>query len=855
VGKSARFQILLGGAALGALLTSPALAQVGQAGAEVASEDIIVTAQRREQRGQDVPVVVTAFSADRLEKLNVTEPQDLYGNVPSLTAGNQATAAREAQSYSIRGQATSFLASPAVVQYLNEVPLPYAISLPLQGGVGLFVDMENVQVLSGPQGTLFGRNTTGGAVLFQARRPSDRLEGYIEGSVGNYNLRAVQGAFNLPLVEGKLLVRVVGAYRDRRGFTKDLVWNKWRDDDHWYSGRIGVTFRPTERLESYLMLYGSKSSNNGAGHIHSAFNLASLAARGQCTNGTPTATIASCAVYARQTEIAHQIGPRRTRLSVDAYSKISSWGAINNTSYELSDGLTLRNIVSYQKLKDSYGADSDGTPLQTYQNTQNGAFPDFPIGGFADEFGLPATPGNAYLNRPPEFDEPRDHVKQFTEELQLQGSLLENRLIFTAGGFYFDSKPAGPWRTRTVQNCAAAFTGQVAGGCIASDGLSGVSNRSTALYGQGTLDFGAFTPSLENLRFTAGYRYTWDRIKGFSSSWAIGDAPTAVSATNPISDPDTDLDDIQCLFGTPALQRFLNTTDGSQVCNFGATLKSSAGTWTIGLDYKPIRDLMIYGKISRGYKSGGFNSFAIRPTTTTFQPEELTTYEAGFKSDWRLASMPVRFNLTYYYSDYKNIHRPAGDVELPRAGAAVFSASATIQGFEAEVSVRPSDAIEIGGTVSHADGDYKTFDVPAPLGGLDCGGPVAPGGTLDLSCSRFQYLTPWIYNIYTSIDLPVPDRMGDLSLFVSYSHVSAQWTAPRPTEPGALLEPYGLLNASLSWNNVAQSGFDLSVFANNLTNKLFRVGNNNVFSGSLVQSTLYGEPRMYGFKLRYRWGK
>lgn len=844
------------GAASIAIIGGPANAQQAatDAALQAGDRDIVVTAQRRAERSQDVPVVVTAFTPEALQSQDITEAQDLYGQVPSLSVGNQGTATRDAQSFTIRGQSTSFLASPAVAQYFNEVPLPSTISLPLQGGAGMFVDLENIQVLSGPQGTLFGRNTTGGAVLFQAHRPVNNVEGYLEGTVGNYNLHSLEGAFNVPLIDEKLLVRVSGAYRDRRGYTKDLVFNKWRDDTHWYSGRIGILMKPTEGFENYLLAYGSNSSNNGAGQIHVGFNIPGLIARGQCTDGTPTATLASCNVYRQQTAIAEQIGPRRTRLSVDANAGIKTWGIINTSSLELSDELTLRNIISYQRLRSNYGGDSDGTPLQVYQQSQNGAFPTGPIPGLA-EFGLPATPGNAYLNRPTPFDAPRDHVEQFTEELQLQGTMLDNHLNFSVGGFYYDSKPAGDWRGRAVQNCPAARTGQLVAGCIASDGYSGVRNKSKALYGQGTLDFGAFSPGLENLRLTAGYRYTWDTISGFSTSWATVDAPTGVSPFNPIADPDTDVDDIQCLFGTPALQYLTNTANGRDACNFSARLKSSAGTWTVGLDYRPVSAVLLYGKISRGYKSGGFNSFAIRPTTTTFQPEKLITYEGGFKSDWRLGTMPFRLNATYYYSDYKNIQRPAADIDLPRAGAAVYSASARIQGLEFETSIRPTPAIELGATVSYTDADYREYFLPNSAGGQDCNTVVPFGGTQDFSCAPFSFVTPWIYNLRGSINLPVPERLGEASFNINYAHVSSQYTAPRPDEPGARLESYGLLNASLIWRDIALSGLDLTLFATNLTNKLFRVSNNNVFGGSFVQSTLYGEPRMYGLKVRYSFGQ
>ena len=282
---------LLGSVAI-AVFSGPAFAQ-GQGGTDVVppagtdaaatpqasaadaggEADIIVTAQRREERAQDVPIVISAFSSERLDQLDVNEPQDLYGTVPSLVVGNQGTSSREAQSFTIRGQATGYQSSPAVQIYLNEVPLIAASNLGLQGGPGLLVDLENVQVLSGPQGTLFGRNTTGGAVLYVPRKPTNNFEGYVEGGVGNLDLLTMEGAINIPIVSDKLLVRVVGAHQSRRGYTKDIVWNKWRDDVNWYSGRVGITFKPTDRFDNYLMLFGSKSSNNGAVFIHKGFNI------------------------------------------------------------------------------------------------------------------------------------------------------------------------------------------------------------------------------------------------------------------------------------------------------------------------------------------------------------------------------------------------------------------------------------------------------------------------------------------------------------------------------------------------------------------------------------------------------
>jgi len=816
---------------------------VGPAAAvPVENADIVVTAQRRAERAQDVPIVITALSAERLEQLNITKPQDLYGNVPSLVSGTQGQASRDVQSYSIRGQSTGFLASPGVAVYMAEVPLPSSITLNLQGAPGQFVDLENVQVLSGPQGTLFGRNTTGGAVLLTPHKPTDTFGGYVEGSVGNYDLRGLEGALNIPIVGDKLIVRVAGAYQDRRGYTKDLVWNKWRDDTHWYTGRIGILLRPDDRFENYLLAYGTRSSNNGSGNILQGFNIAGLSSPGIgfCAEPPVPAGIAvSCDVYRRQMEIADEIGPRRTRGNVDGFSRISSWGIINTSSYRLTDELTLRNIVSFQKLKDNYATDQDATPIQQYEQNQHAREPNFPIAGFSDAFGLPLT-GN-YPNENRRFSLPRDYIKQTTEELQLQGDMLDHHLTFAVGGFYYDAKPAGLWGAEAVNFCPAAYTGL----CAPHASRSGVTNKSRALYGQATLDLGVLTPSLEKLRITAGYRYTWDRISGFNQAYTVNPDGLTVNCLRDGTTPD------------PAVP-----VAALDACTFSARLKSKAPTWLVGIDYRPIQDLLLYAKISRGYKAGGFNTVAVRPETQTFQPEKLTTYEAGFKSDLRVADVPLRLNATYYYSDYSNIQRPGSDrnAETGAAGAAIFAAKARIQGIEAEASIRPARGVEIGGTLSYTDAKYKKYLVPASLPTLGCNGYVLPSGDAanpnyaDFSCARFQFVSPWIYNIHGSFDIPIPDRFGKLSLFATYNHVSSQYTAPGPNEVGGLIKGYGLLNASLTWSDIGRSGIDGTLFATNIANKLYRVSNANGFNTLLVNTSLYGEPRMFGLKLRYRFG-
>lgn len=830
MGEFIKRSAMLGGIALTALaVAGPAHAQSapaadGQAGNSI--QDIVVTAQRRQESRQSVPIAITAFSQQVLRDNNVTKPQDLNGLVPSLTVSSNGQGSRESQIPTLRGQGATFEASPGVVVYMNEVPLPAATSLSMQGGPGNFIDLENVQVLAGPQGTLFGRNTTGGAVLIEPHKPTDKLEGYIEGQLGNHDLRGVEGMINVPIIDDKLMVRLVGADYNRNGFTYDQIWNKWRDDSHWYTGRLGILIKPVDGVTDYLSVYGTKSHNNGPGMVNTGFNIPGLQAYGFC--GTPGGI--PCSVYTDQTAIANAIGPRQTRLGVDEFQRVQTWGLVNKTDIALSSQLTLRNIISYQRFKGDYAYDGDGTPLQQYDVEDSAAYPSSPIASLA-KYGIPAY---GYING--STGGTRDNIREFTEELQIQGKLLNDKLTFSTGGFYYNQTPVGIWQEHQIVYCPAAYTGV----CAASVQNTGVSQKSKALYAQGTLDLGAVTPALDKLKLTAGYRYTWDTIDGHIQSYL----PTAIGAST-----------VTCSFDSSSA----NVATNPSACTFpSATLKTSAPTWTFGLDYTPTKGLLVYGKVSRGYKAGGINPFAVRPSTLTFAPEHLTSYEAGWKYDTRLDDVPVRLNGDVYYSNYSNIQRTAGDYNNSTSGSQNIPASGIVEGIELEAAVKPASWLNVGGTLSYTYANYHHYTYTALSPTVACNGPVAAGGTADASCLAFAYIAPWQFDIHATVKLPVPATVGDVSLTANYSHQSSENNENQllpSQQPGAIFEPYGLLNLSLDWKNLGGSNFDLNLFMTNVTNQTYRITNTDVYTSLLSVATLYGEPRMFGAKLRYTFGR
>ena len=837
-------------ASAGAALPQVAMAQQApaeqttaqqSARADNATGEIIVTANRREERAQDVPISITAFSSEGLRERGVTSLQGLQSQVPSLVVAPNGQASRDVMSPSIRGQSASFQGSPAVVVYMNEVPLPSGITLSNQGGPGSFVDLQNVQVLAGAQGTLFGRNTTGGAILLTPAKPTPDLEGYVQGGFGNYNMTELEAVLNVPLSE-KARIRLVGASRDRDGFTQDVQWNKDRDDVHWRMARAGLWLAPVDGVENYTLAYYGSSHSNGSGSIAKGFNtpyFVGLATRQIPIGGGNTAALgaiaphfnfcgagtgpADCSYYTNLITKQNELGNRKVAHGMDDFASVESWGINNTTDIDLTANLKLRNIISYAELKSYYANDQDGTIAPVYDT------------------------GNTTLSR----TAPRDWYKLFTEELQVQGSALDGKVTYTAGGFYFKQSPAGTMVSYSTNVCGLQGMVTAAGICPIGQSELAITNESKALYAQGTVDFGAFTPALDRLRLTAGYRYTWDTVTGTNASWAYFPLPNGTQIPNGCS------------------WKLGGYTDPRVDCRFGATLKSKSPNWTLGVDYRPNDDLMLYAKVTKGYKAGGFNGYAVFDNTRTFQPEYVTDYEAGFKSDFRMGGMTGRLNVNGFWMDYSDIQRAAGDFNRSTGGNGAITlnaAAAEIKGVEIEAMFRPIEQLEIGGNYSHLSAKYKSFIFNSSSGVYDCNSQALGDlkfTNVDMSCRPLQYLSPNIASVYARLQIPAPESIGQFSLFVNYNWTDKQPTAPlsvetfpngTPLEPGVLLPSFGLLNASLDWKNALGAPVDVSIFGSNIANKNYVITNTGVYQSIGAQSVMYGEPRMYGIRLKYRFG-
>ena len=747
----ARFAGLLVSLGLSSGLASVAAAQSEPLGLTKSSEynddTIVVTARRREELLLEVPSAITAFSQDLLKTRNVTSITDLQAIAPSLST--LTTGSRDGLTVSIRGVGQGTQGSPpGVLLYLNEIPLvsdKYGnFVVP---GSGLFFDLQNVQVLRGPQGTLFGRNAVGGAVLFKTQEPTNSFGGYVEGTLGNYEDREFEAALNLPIIDDTLLVRVAGRGQERKGFTRSLGTGPHPDgidldNKDNIAGRLSVTFKTGDFRNDLVMNIG-RSKGRGAAMFLSALN--------------PDGLILSLFPdYAERFARQQANGIRVMEpISGEPREDRKFFALSNSSTLEISPQLSIRNIFGYIFARSETAEDSDASLLT--------AIDGFPID---------------------------HHVKQFTEEFQLLGS-IENTVDWIVGGFYLKQ----PTLALDRWTYTAFFTPTV------QDSNQGETSK--ALYAQADWDLSSLA---EGLKATTGLRHTWDNRSG-TVRGLDGNA--------------------QCPAPPPG---------ADENCGFFRSGKFSAFTWNVDLNYKINPGTFVYLATRRGYKSGGFNFINVNATQfQNFEPEKLTDAELGLKSQWESGIVRGTTNVALYYQDYKKIQVQQlifdGSVKTLVGNAA----AARSYGAEFEGALSIGRYVRLGGYVSYEDFKYS-----------ELGDGVDPVGLF------LDQRPEWKYGLNGALTLPVDPDLGEISVDASWSK---QATTGDQTIPGASIPSYGLLNLGASWRDIGGYPVDLSFFMTNALSKKYVYRPLNLYNILGYSLAAYGEPRMFGFRLRYKIGQ
>ncbi|MCB1689556.1 MAG: TonB-dependent receptor, partial [Halioglobus sp.] len=627
----------------------------------VALEEVVVTARRREELLQDIPLAVTALSSDYLRDQNITRLDDLGIHVPSLRISSGGTGTNSPL-ITLRGQRPSTVTiteDPAVPIYFAEVVLT-----PTQGTNLAMYDLANVQVLKGPQGTLFGRNSTGGALLFTPTRPGEELGGYVETRLGNYDLVHVEGAVDLP-VNDTLRFRVAGISIDRNGYQDNVADNELRgSEEFWdedsYGLRVTMDWTPSDRLSNYTTIAYDQNDMHNPVPVPLAFN--SSAGLGQLTNvvfnGRLGGAFDTPPGMDVDEAIARQAGRDWDEIETDVKGKdkVENWFLANTTEFELNDQLTLKNIFGYRELDQKSSTDADGTAI--------------PIFGAI-------TSRTSSVTRNPIAGEVT--ATQYSDELQLLGDAFDEKLDWIAGVYWMSmdgsqtlptqvlgANPAWPDTPSPIGQLDQVWY-MAQNGFLQDSPNGDAENETYAIFGEGNYMFN------DQWSVTAGVRQTWDdrkmEVKNFS------------------------LDTDTLVYGC-AVKDENNQLLPDNACSRKVDESFDKFTWRSSVNWNPMQDMLVYLSVATGYRSGGFNlrgvnNFSLQP----FDPETVTTYELGHKTDWNVGNFAsVRTNLAIYAQEFDDIQKTLSGTNPDTGAFETFTANAAkadINGLEFDITIAP----------------------------------------------------------------------------------------------------------------------------------------------------------------------
>jgi iron complex outermembrane receptor protein len=776
-----------------------------------AFDEIIVTARRREERVQTVPIAVTAFTQANLDQRHIEQIRDLVRAVPSLSFSANASDVNSLYSGQVRIRGL-----PGSEVYFADVPLGNTDHRNTTGtshglSPGYYFDLESIEVYKGAQGTLFGRPSIGGLFSIEPRRPTDRFEGFVQTQFGSYSDNKNDFALNLPVVDGKLLVRVNGEMQQRDGYTRDLRDGVYLDNQNYYSWRIGITLKPSDSFENYFLYDGYWQDSNGSSAILRAANpnivLGRFDAKG---NALAPGTTAGCFITATlggpafaplsnlpggcgQFRAAiepgigaaltrqQQLGPRTVAgRFTSGIGKDYFYGFTDIARWDVTDTLTVKNIAAARIIKQLGPFDFTDTGLGVLT------------------YGYPGN--NRGWN---------DNAAQYSEELHLEGRSPDDRLHWVAGGFLLFDHPLG-YNTELYD----------ALGVVTFNHFH-ESDRSQAVFVHGIYDLSDF---VSNLRFTAGYRYSWD----YDS--------LNETATKPI-------DIVLRNAGGLPTNCFLALSDRN--CARSIESHFSAPSWNLGLDEQLTPDTLIYVRAGNTYRPGGTNP-PLQPPDDRFGPEHVTDVELGIKTDWTLAGIRGRTNADIYHTDYKAVQVSQFRlIPSPNAGRApsiqpvlANAASAELEGAEIEQTLALPYDVDLSGEGAYFNGHYN--DYPMSLGG---GGN--PG---------FQYVPRFSFAITALYRLPVDESWGKISAGITWSWSGHLSVSPLANEPINSIPHSQDFDLRADWTDMFGRPLDSAFFMTNATDNLYMTGAIPLITTLGIASSAYNQPRMYGFSLKYRFG-
>lgn len=688
-----KFAAFAGGLMACSSLTAPAFAQDSETATPEVRDDnvIIVTATRRAQDVQDIPLAVTAISPQQLEAQRVVNIQQISALAPSFTA-SQAQLASGSVVLRVRGIGTTS----------NNIGFESAVGIFIDGayqsrpGVALseFVDVERVEVLRGPQGTLFGRNTSAGALNVTNVRPDvTEFSGFVNAEYGNFDEKSLQGAINVPIVKDTVAVRLTGAWRERDGFL-DVVnrtgtkIGETNTADQWLvRGQIG--WDTDSGLRGRIIADYSKSKSSCCGAIElyqsplvtgGAYAAVGLGANGG--NGQPYVATAP----RDQAGFERAMDNRTVSANATPRADIDNYGVTGELEFPLSDSADLIFIGSYRKYQSFEAYDSDFTGLDIFN-----------VSG---------------LNL---------DLDTWTAELRLQGESMDGALNYMIGGFYSDEQI-----DQSVSFALGADYGEnvgallfvPTGGALGANpltvftGLDPNGTTNTNRFQQDAKSYAVFSHnSLEitdGLELTVGARYSWEEKSGGFSQTAVNNqiCPATLGALGAIPAAlRPSFIGLGC-FGFTAPANLPQSAVLPLVRTFQTDFKDEELIYTVKLGYEFSGATNAYASFTHGYKAGGINldtTAAVNGADPRFKSEEVDAYEIGVKS--KLFDDAVTLNVAAFYEEFTNFQV----LEFTGTAFTTFNVPiAETRGVEIETLIRPSRELtfNVSGTfleASHPD--------------------------------------------------------------------------------------------------------------------------------------------------------
>lgn len=707
--------ILAGATAVTTALLAPAMVGAAEEESALSLEEVVVTATRSgETRLHETPIAVTVVSQDYLDDMVASDIRDLRMITPGLTISSNANLAQ----ISIRGIGSANVfagADPSSTIHQDGV----YIARP-QAGFANFLDVERVEVLRGPQGTLYGRNSVGGTINVISKRPSlDEVSGRLQGTWGNSNFQRYDGYFTSPIARDKLAVSLAGQYSSKDPMRENVApGGEDVDDEDVRSIRGQVLWQASDAVEFVLRSdYYRDESNMFAGNtlILPPDNGASIAE----------------SIVGDYDKVA---------LNAPSTSDRERYGLSLEANIDLGDMWSLKYLTAYRDNSIAVAADPDATEIDVVRTL---------------------------------LWEDQD---QFSSELNLIGNYENLDLFF--GLFYFE------------EDIDSKIEVQVRGAGISSIFAPIVQADSWAAFGQGQYSL------TDKFSVTLGGRYTeetkdWDKLSGIF----LTGTDTQLVDTSPQS-------------------------ESAKYTNF---------TPKFGLEYKPNDNTMVYGTVSKGFKSGGFNM--VGGTPGGYDPEIMWAYEVGLKN--RFAAGRISTSLSAFYYDYSDLQ--VLSFITPGVTDITNAASAEVTGAELEASGQLTEGLLVRATLAYLDAEYKNYG-GAPVSG-------GAGGTFDASGNKLGNAPEWSGSLL--VEYSNVFEWGTVRVTGEYAYQSEVFFSN--TNSDFLSQSgYGVANANIGYTTPNEK-IDIILWTRNLTEQDY------LLSASTIVNTTgtAGPQRSYGLRFNY----